>query len=154
MRPGEKKEFDPTWFPTEWLVFIHHGPMSKAPNEHWMQYKAYSQGPNIGNVTSGEGASRGDVRKKRKIEKREDGMLFLSPSSNTSSSGSNISPLSHDFAPELQSLRENMQSVIEETREQTKAVKLQSKIMLLNHMTYLSEEEKQKRIEELYNQAF
>jgi hypothetical protein len=38
------KEFDPNWFPLEWMAFVALGPISKAPCHIWSQLEL-SQGP-------------------------------------------------------------------------------------------------------------
>ena len=43
--PGTRKEFDPTWYPMEWLAFLVCGPLSSKPHEKWVAFKFYSQGP-------------------------------------------------------------------------------------------------------------
>jgi len=34
--PGGKADFDPEWFPLEWLAFKHFGPLSQTPYEPWI----------------------------------------------------------------------------------------------------------------------
>lgn len=88
---GVRIDFDPNWFPMEWLAFIELGPLSATPHPQWALFKFYSQGPSIGNdvdlISQGQHESRREYNKKRREEKRQEEEMF-------SPTGSSVSGLS------------------------------------------------------------
>lgn len=163
---GVRKDFDPNYFPPEWLAFIHHGPMSSNPYSCWSQYMHLSQGPSTVTpalIVSG----RNDFKKKLRGEKRDVGInlnssspfsTFISSSNSATAavaSTAYATPVSSSASfpfyqdEQMEELRQDLKKVISAAEKQNRLVEVQIKLDIVKSQVGLSDEVRNKQIQDL-----